>query len=235
MASRSRAPPSRCDSKAEASETAAPAPTGGWQPSTTASDRSPTHKGDGRWITSRRGTTWSVLLKVGHSDYVSDPNWGTLQKEQGVTMQALRARTATITMRGGLATTGTVTDPDGKPVAGAVVVRGEHPYTEWGSQEVRTDDRGIYRLPPLPRGPLTITVVAPGWMPAQKKVDLQPGLKPVDFDLEPGKELRVRFVDRTGAPIPGVSIMVDKWRSGEALLQSPAFHRPRHPDTQSGR
>ena len=96
-------------------------------------------------------------------------------------MPALRAGTATITMKGGLSVTGTVTDPEGRPVAGAVVVRGEDPYREWGSQEVRTDARGVYRLPPLPRGPLTITVVAPGWMPVQKKIDLQPGLKPVDF------------------------------------------------------
>ena len=125
------------------------------------------------------------------------------KKEQGVTMQALRARTATITMQGGLSVTGTVTDPEGQPVAGAVVVRGEHPYWEWGSQEVRTDARGVYRLPPLPRGPLTITVVAPGWMPVQKKVDLQPGLKPVDFRLEPGKELRIRFIDRLGTADPG--------------------------------
>ena len=104
-----------------------------------------------------------------------------------------------------------------------------HPYWEWGSQEVRTDDRGVYRLPPLPRGPLTITVVARGWMPALKKVDLQPGMKPVDFRLEPGKELRVRFVDRPGKPIPGVSVTIDRWRGGESL------YNHRHPnvlDTQ---
>src|SRR5262249_2355773 len=154
---------------------------------------------------------------------ISDLN-GTLQEEQSVGMAALRARTATITMRGGLTVTGTVTDPRGKPVAGAVVVRGENPYFEWGSQEVRTDDKGAYRLPPLPRGALTVTVAAEGWMPALKKIDIQPGLKPVDFRLEPGKELRIRFVDRAGKPIPSVSVMIDKWRGGESL------YNHRHPN-----
>jgi thiol-disulfide isomerase/thioredoxin len=180
----------------------------------------------GRWTLDNvpAGDDVEVNLKVGHPDYISDPQWGTLQKEQGVTMPALRARTATITMKGGISATGTVTDPEGKPVAGAVVVRGEDPYGEWGSQEVQTDAHGAYRLPPLPRGPLTITVVAQGWMPEQKKIDLQPGPKPVDFSLEPGKELRIRFIDRLGQSIPGVYVSLAKWRGNEAL------YNHRHPN-----
>jgi thiol-disulfide isomerase/thioredoxin len=127
-------------------------------------------------------------------------------------------------MRGGLSATGTVIDPDGKPVVGAVVVRGERPYWDVGSQEVLTDDHGVYRLPPLPRGPLTITVVAQGWMPSQKKVELQPNPKPVDFQLGPGKEMRIRVVDRLGAPIPGVTVQIDQWRGNESL------YNHRHPN-----
>ena len=55
-------------------------------------------------------------------------------------------------MRGGLVATGTVTDPSGKPVPGVVVVRGDHPYWEWGSQEVRSDEQGRYTFPPLRSG-----------------------------------------------------------------------------------
>ncbi len=197
-----------------------------------------THRGtapitdaEGRWSLDNvpAGDDMEVHLKFSHPDYVSDSKWGGLQEEQGVDLKALRARTATITMRGGLVATGTVADPDGKPIAGAVVVRGENPYLEWGSQEVRTDAHGVYRIPPLPRGPLTITAVAPGWMPSQKKVDLQPNPKPIDFHLEPGKELRIRFVDRLGTPIPGVTVSIDKWRGNKAL------YNHRHPnvlDTQ---
>ena len=120
-------------------------------------------------------------------------------------------------MRGGLVATGTVTDRAGKPVAGAVVVRGDHPYWEVGSQEVRTDEHGRYRLPPLPSGNVTITVMAPGWMPTLRKVEIRQGMSPVDFRLEPGKDLRIRFVDQAGKPIPGVEVMIDKWRGGESL------------------
>ena len=103
-----------------------------------------------------------LRLKLSHPDYISDPNWGTMQEQQGVDLKALRARTATIMMQGGIVATGTVTDPQGKPIAGAVVVRGDHPYWEVGSQEVRTDEQGRYHLPPLAAGKLTITVDCPG-------------------------------------------------------------------------
>jgi beta-lactamase regulating signal transducer with metallopeptidase domain/thiol-disulfide isomerase/thioredoxin/uncharacterized GH25 family protein len=186
---------------------------------------------EGRWSLDNvpAGDKVKVRLLLNHRDYISDQTWGGLQEKQGVTMEALRARTAAITMQSGVSVTGTVTDPDGQPIAGAVVVRGDHPYWEWGSQEVRTDARGAYRLQALPRGPLTVTAVAPGWMPMQKKVDLQPGLKPVDFPLEPGKELRIRIIDRLGKPIPGVHVQIGKWRGNEAL------YNHRHPnvlDTQ---
>ena len=140
-------------------------------------DDLPTTDAEGRWTLDNvpAGENVAVVLKLGHPDYIADANWGDMQKEQGIDMKSLRARTATIKMRGGLAATGTVTDSEGKPVAGAVVVRGDHPYWEWGSQEVRTDDRGVYKLPPLPRGPVSVTVVARGWMPALKKVQIAAG------------------------------------------------------------
>jgi beta-lactamase regulating signal transducer with metallopeptidase domain/thiol-disulfide isomerase/thioredoxin len=165
-----------------------------------------------------------LRLKLSHPDYISDPNYGTLQDEQGVDLKALRARMASITMKGGIVATGMVTDPNGKPVAGAVVVRGERPYWDEGSQEIRTDEQGRYRLPPLPRGELKITVVAEGWMPVLKKIMIEPGMKPVDFRLEPGKELRVRFVDRDGKPLPSVYVAIDKWHGGESL------YNVRHPN-----
>ena len=191
----------------------------------------PTTDAQGRWSLDNvpPGDGVKMNLKITHRGYISDPEWGTLQKEQGVEMPALRARTATITMKGGLSVTGTVTDPEGRTVAGAVVVWGEDPYMQSGSQEVRTNAHGIYILPPLPRGPMTITAIAPGWMPMQKKIDLQPGLKPVDFPLDPGEELRIRFVDRLGQPIPGVYVSIAKWRGNQAL------YNHRHPnvlDTQ---
>jgi beta-lactamase regulating signal transducer with metallopeptidase domain/thiol-disulfide isomerase/thioredoxin len=181
---------------------------------------------EGRWTLDNvpPGDDVKVLLSLTHPDFISDAQWGNLQKEQGIEMPALRAQTASITMRGGLVAQGTVTDPTGKPVVGAVVVRGDHPYWEWGSQEVRTDERGAYRMPPLPRGETRITVVAQGWMPDSRKVALEPGLAAVDIRLQPGKLLRARFVDRSGAPVPGAGVMIDAWRGSESL------YNHRHPN-----
>jgi len=181
---------------------------------------------EGRWTLNNipPSLNLDLRLKLNHPDYISDREWGASQDQQGVDLKALRSRNATITMRGGLLATGTVTDPQGKPVAGAVVVRGDNPYSEVGSQEVLTDEHGRYQFPPLPSGPLTVTVMAQGWMPALRKVDIKQGMSPFDFRLEPGKELRIRFVDSAGKPVPGVYVMIDKWHGGKSL------YNHRHPN-----
>ena len=173
----------------------------------------------GRWTLDNvpAGDDVVVKVKLGHPDYIGDANWGGLQDEQHVTMKDLRDGEATIAMHRGLSATGTVTDSLGRPVAGAVVIWGDHPYWELGSQEVRTGEDGVYRLPPLPPGVRTVTVVARGWMPQLRKVDVRPAMGPANFRLEPGKELRLRFVDGSGATVPGVSVQVEKWRGGESL------------------
>ncbi len=93
----------------------------------------------------------------------------------------------------------------------------------------------MYKLPPLPRGPVNVTVVAQGWMPALKKVEITPGMKPVDFRLEPGKELRLRVVDRSGKPIPAVNVSIDRWRGVRVALQPSTPQRPRHADSLQDR
>ncbi len=181
---------------------------------------------EGRWTLDNipPSLNLELRLKFSHADYISDREWGEMQDQQGVDLKALRSRQAAIILRGGLVATGTVTDSHGKPVAGAVVVRGDSPYREEGSQEVRTDESGRYQFPPLPSGSLTITVMAQGWMPALRKVEIRQGMSPFDFRLEPGKELRIRFVDGAGKPVPGVGVMIDKWRGGESL------YNHRHPN-----
>ncbi len=189
-------------------------------------DETPVIDADGRWSLNNipPSLNLDLRLKLSHPDYISDRQWGESQDQQGVDLKALRSRKATITMRGGLLATGTVTDPEGKPVVGAVVVRGDDPYLEVGSQEVRTDEQGRYRFPPLPAGSVTVTVMAQGWMPALRKVEIRRGMPPYDFRLEPGRDLRIRFVDSAGKPVPGVHVGIARWRGGQSL------YNHRHPD-----
>jgi hypothetical protein len=163
------------------------------------------------------GDEIQLRVKLSHPDYVDDSSWGGLQREQNVTTKSLREQTGTIVMRRGIFVTGTVTDPEGKPIPDAVVVWGDDPYLQTGSQEVRTDKQGVYRFPPLPPGPMTVTVVAQGWAPDLKKIDITPENPPADFQLKPGKRILIRFVDRSGSPVPEVYVGIEGWRGGKSL------------------
>ena len=172
---------------------------------------------EGRWALSNvpPGEV-EVLLLLSHPDFVSDSKWGGLQKEQGVTMESLRDDTATVVMHRGIAPFGVVADVAGKPIHDAIVVWGDDPYFQWGSQEVRTDEEGKYRFPPLANGPLTVTAIAPGFAPNQQKVVL-PAQISVNFQMAKGKTLRIHFVDDAGAPVPGVAVGIESWRGNQAL------------------
>ncbi|MGH7140522.1 MAG: carboxypeptidase-like regulatory domain-containing protein, partial [Pirellulales bacterium] len=174
---------------------------------------------EGRWALDNvpADERTQLRLKISHPDYINDQSWGEMQQKQNVTMEQLRAKTAVIVMQRGINVTGTVTDADGKPVSGPVVVYGDQPYQQEGSQEVRTGVDGVYRFPPLPPGRMTVTVVAEGWMPQLRKIDITPENRPVDFQLPRGKTLRLQFVDGAGKPIPKVFVQLAKWRGGESL------------------
>ena len=40
---------------------------------------------------------------------------------------------------------------------------------------------------------------------------------PVDFQLKPGKTLRLLFVDDSGKPVPEVGVVIAGWRDGKSL------------------
>ena len=76
-------------------------------------------------------------------------------------MKAFLDKSASIKMHRGAVVTGTITDPMGQPVSDAVVVWGDNPYDQEGSQEVRINAEGVYQLQPLNSGRMNVTVVAP--------------------------------------------------------------------------
>ena len=47
---------------------------------------------------------------------------------------------------------------------------------------------------------MRISVVLKDWMPDSREVNIAPNMRPVDFQLRPGRKLRIRFVDRAGLP-----------------------------------
>lgn len=175
--------------------------------------------GNGRWTLENvpRGDDVAVTVKLSHPDYTNDTSWGELQQQQDVTSAQLRDGSAAIVMHRGHVVSGHVTDPSGEPVKDSVVIWGDRPYWQEGSQEVRTDDEGYYRFEPLPSGPMRITVVARDWMPQIKKIEIGPALRAADFQLQPGRTIRIKCVDSAGTPVPKVAVRIDKWRGAESL------------------
>lgn len=180
----------------------------------------------GRWNLNNvpAGDDVKVRVKLTHADYINDTTWGGLQAEQQVGMESLRNATTKIVMHSGPRATGAVTDANGKPVAGAVVVWGDDPYEQTGNQEVRTDADGNYKLPPLVPGVYPITVVAEGWRPELSIVEIEEGMAPADFQLKGGNVLRVKFVDENGEPVPEVYVGIREWRGKQSL------YNHRHPN-----
>jgi hypothetical protein len=173
-------------------------------------DDAATTNAEGRWSLNDvpPGDETRIHVKLSHPDYVSDFDWG----------EPVRATTTHFAMVRGTRVMGTISDADGKPVSRALVIWGDDPYLQnRPQQEVHADEQGVYRLPPLPDGRMTVTVVAPGWMPELRHVEITQKMAPVDFQLKPGKTLRIKFVDKAGNPIPGVGVGIQGWRGEKSL------------------
>ena len=175
---------------------------------------------DGAWVLENvpPGDDVEVSLTINHPDYSSDENPGELQKQQSISMKDLASLSANITMKAGARLQGTITDAKtNKPVTDAVVVWGDDPYNQRGSQETRVDKNGNYRFPVMKPSKKRVTVLAPGFEPASKVVDIQPEMESTSFELKPGKKLEIQFVDPDGKPVPNAYVMVQEWRGSEAM------------------
>jgi beta-lactamase regulating signal transducer with metallopeptidase domain/thiol-disulfide isomerase/thioredoxin len=169
---------------------------------------------DGRWKLDNMppGDLENVRVTPKHPDFIS-PDQGA-----DVPFSELRAQTAVVRMKRGIRVSGKLTTSDGKPVAGALAIWGDDPYLEhYPQQEVRSDKNGVYRLPPRPAGQLRLTIVAKGWMPEMRMVNVTKANPPEDFHLKPGKTLRVRLVDSGGRTLKGAYFRIDEWRGAKSL------------------
>lgn len=185
----------------------------------------------GRWTLDNvpPGDDIQLELKLTHPDYISDDNWGDIQKTQSIAQKDLRDQTAGIVLNKGIQVAGTITGPDGKPVDNALIVWGDTPYFQSGSQEIAVENDGTYQTPTQKNGKLRITVIAPGYAPQTTLVDIGPDLEDVDFSLEPGNKLEIQFVDTDGNPVPDVYAGIQQWRRSKALYNN------QHPDVANTR
>ena len=173
----------------------------------------------GRWELTNvpPGDETVVRLKLSHPDFIDDAEWGDYQADQGIVMPLLRDGSAVIRMKQGYSITGTISVGDGQAIADAVVVWGDDPYLQTGSQEVRSDDKGAFTMPPLPAATYAVTVIAKGWAPQRRDVEIGPNTDAIDFHLQPGRRLMIHFEDYSGNPVPEVYVGIVEWRGIKSL------------------
>ena len=170
--------------------------------------------GEGRWRINDvpKDDTIRLRIAVNHLEYLSDRNPGELQQQTHITTAMLRHGTATLTLKRGIIVRGRVIDPAGKPIRGALVIDGYRYFLEPSPDMPSvfpTDADGRYRLHALPVvWPASLIVIAPGWAPQYRNVTLKAGLPPQDVQMQPGKPVRLHFVDTAGKPVPGVRVRI---------------------------
>ncbi|HLN30149.1 MAG TPA: sigma-70 family RNA polymerase sigma factor [Gemmataceae bacterium] len=198
----------------------------------TGSDATTTDAG-GRWRLENVPNHPQIQLQllVSHPDYVSDERWGEIQTAAGITTAMLKKGTATLTLKRGVIVSGSVTDPVGKPVPDAVVVIGDDPSMATTPSKFQTHADGKFRLRALAPHATTLTVIAPGWAPQLRKVELKAGPPPQDFHMAPGKPLRLRIVDATGRPVPNAYVSIMEWKGSESLHNVRETRAPQRADS----
>ena len=182
---------------------------------------------DGEWeIRNAPSIARNPMLKfellVGHPDFASDRNWGVYQNKQGIDSAQLRSGAAILVMDRGAILRGKITGPDGEPVTKGLVIWVSNPYFATGVNEAEIRSDGTFQLPSLEPGKYPITVLAPGFAPEQREVELSLRSVACDFQLERGNPIRIEIVDINGNPIPNASISFGRegWRGTNAIYNN---------------
>ena len=193
---------------------------------------------EGRWTLDNvpPGLDLDLKLRLTHPDYVSDTGVGHLARPAG----RRASRTCGPARRRSRCAAGW-SRPARSPIPPASRSRarsssGATTLTwEWGSQEVRTDEQGRYTFPPLPSGPLNVTVIAPGWMPAIRKVEIKPGMRSVRLPARAGQGAEAPLRGHRREAGPGRRRADRQVARRRIALQPPAPERPGHEDPGPGR
>ncbi len=192
---------------------------------------------NGHWrldnVPNQRDIEFRLLLV--HENFISDTHWQGLQKLAGITSAQLLDQTSVIRMKKGIQVEGRVTDPQGKSIKGAIVVRGNDPYFSSTVDEFLTDAEGKFLLPAMQPAEMAVTVIAQGFAPQLRHVTLKDGLAAQDFQMQPGKPIRLKFVEASGKPMTKVGVRIDGWKGSKSLqnVDHPTVRKtgiPYHPD-----
>jgi hypothetical protein len=145
-----------------------------------------------------------VVVTIDHPDFAPREQLAT-RWEFG--LDRGRKPSTSIVLRRGLTVVGKVTDEAGKPIAGARV-------RTWFHHTIRksvTGPDGAYRLPSCEHGAARVVVSAKGHALDMQEVHVAQGMEPVNFQMKPGGNVRVRVVDEHDKPIPRFHLLFQRW------------------------
>jgi beta-lactamase regulating signal transducer with metallopeptidase domain/uncharacterized GH25 family protein len=155
----------------------------------------------GEWEMSGAPAGLGVTLYVERTKGASGGINFTVLPEQ---FAALRAHRDVRTLPEAPTVSGTVVDPAGKPVQGAMVLlRGRNFYRDYRRNIPLTDASGSFSITAVPPGNHLVTFFSLDW--ALKSVKFSVPLKePLKIVMQKGKRVEFRTVDEQGKPISGV-------------------------------
>lgn len=176
---------------------------------------------EGRWHISNAPSQdkdrLTILTRVLHDAYVGDSNWGELQKQSNVKTKDFYDQSASIQMPTGYRICGYIANPAGEPIKEGTVLWNDRPYWHQGVDETKIQSDGRFESAVLPAGKYPVTIIAPGFAPVLKEIELSDELQDLHFRLEMGKTITIKVQDGDGNPVPNPWIGIRGWRGIESL------------------
>jgi RNA polymerase sigma factor (sigma-70 family) len=163
-------------------------------------DRNP---GFSIWATHERFARTSVI-SVSGEETTTEPDEAVKQ---------LRAVRLVTRMKDGSTLIGKVIDPQGRPVQGAKILRGEE------EDAVQADRDGLFRVPGLPPEPWEFTVSADGFAPIRTHSDIPQQSQPLVITLQTGAVLRLHIVDENDVDVAGATVGLEQWGQNRHSLE----------------
>ncbi|MCE5229069.1 M56 family metallopeptidase [bacterium] len=169
---------------------------------------------DGRWEFKRMSPTRSLNdVQVTHPDYASSEGYNIGNERL---YPQLRAGTAVVVMKKGVALDGLVVDAKtGRPIKAAKVMWMVDRFIK---NSVVSGDDGRFVFAAVDKGEGAIAATAPLHAPEIIPVSAEPNAKPVRIALGPGHVVEGRVVDGDGKPAPNTLMYPHTWRNVSNLF-----------------
>ncbi|MFA6186249.1 MAG: hypothetical protein WC770_03420 [Phycisphaerae bacterium] len=149
-----------------------------------------------------------VGIRIKHADYSDYQTW--TQQEESSIMQ-LRNKEFVSVMKHGATIYGYIYNNQNRPIEKASVFIGEDRYNQ-DNLKAETDGSGYFEFVHAKQGFAVLTVLAKGYAPDMKELNVGSSAQTENFVLLPGNMIRGRVVNVKGNPVANAPLNADEWR-----------------------